>query len=32
MDALNFIGGTLPLWLGLAVAYLAAKGADNDNR
>lgn len=26
MNALNFIGGTLPLWLGLAVAYLATKG------
>lgn len=32
MNALNFIGGTLPIWLGLAVAYLAAKGVHDDNR
>lgn len=32
MDALNFIGGTLPIWLGFAVVYFIAKGAENDNR
>lgn len=32
MNALNFIGGTLPIWLGLAVAYFAMKGAEHDNR
>ena len=32
MSALNFIGGTLPIWLGFAVAYFMAKGAEHDNR
>ena len=32
MNALNFIGGTLPLWIAFAVAYFAMKGAEHDNR
>ena len=32
MNVLNFIGGTLPIWAGLALVYLTVKETTHDNR
>lgn len=32
MDVLNFIGGTLPVWAGFALAYRMMKGENDGNR